>query len=39
MSLRLEMIDKVALQHQLDAIGTMRAGAGEMELFGGTRCT
>ena len=35
MSLRLEMIDKVALQHQLDAIGRMRAGAGEMERFGG----
>ena len=39
MSLRLESIDKMALQRQLDAIGEMRADAGEMELFDGTRRT
>ena len=37
MSLRLESIDKMALQRQLDAIGEMRADAGEMELFDGTQ--
>ncbi len=32
-SLRLEMLDRMALQRQLDAIGTLQADRGEAELF------
>jgi arsenate reductase (thioredoxin) len=34
-NLRLEMLDRMALQKQLDAIGQVRADRGEMELFPG----
>ena len=34
-NLRLEMIDRMALQKQLDAIGQVHADRGEMELFPG----
>jgi arsenate reductase len=37
MSLRLDMIDELALQRQLDDIEKLRAEAGEAALFGGTR--
>jgi hypothetical protein len=32
-SLRLDLLDKMALQRQLDAIGQARADQGEGELF------
>ena len=33
-SLRLDMLDRMALQRQLDAIGRSRAEAGEFEIHG-----
>ena len=34
-SLRIDLLDRMALQRELDAIGRARADAGEMELFEG----
>jgi arsenate reductase len=36
-SLRLDHLDRMALQRELDAIGKMRQQAGEVELFPGSR--
>jgi arsenate reductase len=36
-SLRLDHLDRMALQRELDAIGKMRQRAGEVELFPGSR--
>ena len=36
-SLRLEMLDRMALQHELDALGKLGADRGDMEPFPGTR--
>ena len=36
-SLRLDMIDRMALQKQLDAIGNVHADQGEFEVFQGPR--
>ena len=37
MSLRVDMIERMALQKKLDEIGRMRLDAGEMELFSGSQ--
>ncbi len=36
-SLRLELLDRMSLQRELDAIGTRAVSSGEMELFPGAR--
>ncbi len=36
-SLRIEMLDRLALQRQIDAIGRSRAGGAEVEMFPGPR--
>jgi hypothetical protein len=36
-SLRLEMLDRMSLQKQLDAIGHVRADPADFELFQGSR--